>query len=660
MKRFTLTLIILLAAARAAGETPEHVRLATPEDRKLSPYTGYTRQHWLEITEKLLAGVLPHLNPANGMPRFPEHPGEPEFVRTQHATPNEAFERIMMLAILYSAATGRDTVPGWEGSITEPFRRGIVVGSDPAHAHYWNPKPREQIGSITAFAIHLSPRFFWEPLTPAERTTVLRFLDSQGRNESFDNNHYFFHMMPLSVLEANGWPTNRARHLPMLGRLFGWYRGDGWFQDGSNGSFDYYNAWGFHLYNQALYRFDPPTRKEYGEKITFALVRFLETYGYFFGRDGGPIPWGRSLAYRFGAVAPYGWAAWNGSGSVPPGQARRIASGTLKYFWEHGAMSADGLMHAGYHGPNGVAGEFYVGSGTPYFAVQGLIALMLPEDHPFWTEPEQAMPADRGEGTVVLPGPEMVVRIKRDGDARLYPVSQRFSRAHQHWQRGVKYQQHAYSSYLGWAALGEGSDLGAGRTGASLDGQHWQYRDHARALKVTADHIASAYGVDINTTYTPAIDDRYEVVTHTLIGESGEIHVIWHQSPQPLHLHLGGYGIAAPTADKVTGTMDAQVIKLQTPGYFSVMRVLSGPSGRLTREVVTPRPGWKHAHLFGGVGAYPVWRSAAPVPANTPVVIYVEGGRDRPPPEPAFRVSHAPEQINLEWDGTSHAVRVPW
>ncbi|HYD83824.1 MAG TPA: DUF2264 domain-containing protein, partial [Opitutus sp.] len=357
-----------------------------------------------------------------------------------------------------------------------------------------------------------------------------------------------------------------------------------------------------------------------------ALDEFLKNYRDCFARDGGPIPWGRSLAYRFGAIAPFGWAAWNGTGSLPPGELRRISSGALRYFWERGAMSADGLLHPGYHGPNGVAAEFYIGAGTPYFAIQGLIALMIPEDHPFWNDTELPMPADQGEGVAVLTGPEMVVRIKPDGDARLYPVSQRFSRAHQHWQRGVKYQQHAYSSYLGWAALGEGSDLGAGRTGVSTDGKTWQYRDHARAISLADDHIASAYGVEIDTTYRPAIDDRYEVITHTLLGAAGEVHVFWHRSPQSLHLHLGGYGISAPDARTIVSTAPAGGIEIETPDYFSVMRVVSAPEGNLAHEVLEPREGWRHAHLFGGIGTFPVWRSQNVVPANTPVIIYVEGG----------------------------------
>src|SRR5690606_10571975 len=60
------------AAQRAAINAP----LASREDRSLSPFTGYTRRHWLEIAERLLAGSLPHLDPESGMPRLEGVPGD--------------------------------------------------------------------------------------------------------------------------------------------------------------------------------------------------------------------------------------------------------------------------------------------------------------------------------------------------------------------------------------------------------------------------------------------------------------------------------------------------------------------------------------------------------------------------------------------------------
>ena len=50
--------------------------LNASEDRMLSPFTGYTRNHWIEIAEKLIAGILPYFSPTSGMPELIGVPGE--------------------------------------------------------------------------------------------------------------------------------------------------------------------------------------------------------------------------------------------------------------------------------------------------------------------------------------------------------------------------------------------------------------------------------------------------------------------------------------------------------------------------------------------------------------------------------------------------------
>lgn len=655
------------AAPTETANLPPRLRLETPPDPNLSPYTGYTRAHWLEITERLLAGVLPYCDTPSGMPALPPPAGETAFHAAgtpENVVPvsRQAFERIMMLSVIYTAATGRDRVPGYEGSISEPFRRGMIHALDPASPHHWGPPARgEHAGSVFVFGAQFSPRFFWEPFTPAQKAHILDYLGELAAARSYDNNHYYFHLTPVPFLETHGRKADRAHHTAMLERLFNWYRGDGWFIDGSNLAFDKYNAWGFHLYNQAVYRLDPAWRDRFGDRIRQATTGFLETYPYLIGRDGGPVPWGRSLSYRFAELAALGWASWNGLNPLAPGEARRVASGVLRYFWEHGAQDADGLLQVGFRGTNAAVAEFYNGPGTSYWAAQGLIALLIPADDPFWTAPEEPMPADHGRPAArVIRGAGMVAHVRADGEARLYPVRQPFSRAHQHWQRGVKYQQHAYSSALGWCALGEGTDLGAGRTGVSLDGESWSYRDHARAIALEADHVASAWGFDVDLTYQPAVDDRYELITHTLIAPSGEVHVFWHESPQPVYLHLGGFGIPAPTTAAVSTEDTDGALVVRTPGYFSSLRVLQAPEGRLTHEVLSPRPGWEKAHLFDTIGTYPVWRSRAPVPANTPVVIHVDGGRDRAPAAPEVRVARERGRLVIQLDGATHEIPTAW
>lgn len=636
--------------------------LKSPEDRKLSPYTGYTRAHWLEITEQLIAGALPYFDVETGIPSLrgvPTETGHFERV-TRGEVHTEAFDRILMLAAIYTAATGKDNVPGYDGSITKPFLKGIIQGTDPDSPHFRGPHAKySPSGSNIAMAVLLSPKFFWEPLNTTQQRNLLAYIQGLVAIPAYDNNHWYFHLMGVPMLEKYGQVADRDRATQLFQRLLNWHRGNGWFIDGSNRGFDYYNLWGFYLYNNALTKFDPIWNEKFGERVRHLNSQFEKSFVYLYGRDGGPIPWGRSLTYRFGSISGLGYAVLNNASTLPPGQARRIASGCLQHFWDHDSLSENGLLEAGYYGPNSAVAEIYMARGSQYWAVQGLIPLVLPESHPFWTETEQPMPADGAGGRMALPGPQMVVRVSpKDGEARLYPIGQPFVHFGQ-WERGVKYFQHAYSSYLGFAVPGVGgTDPGAGRTGVSYDGVNWHYRENPRAIRVDPYHCVSTYDIQLDS-LDPTLNDYGEVLTHTLIGEDGEVHVFWHTSARPVYMFVGGYSIQVPHDEGLRTHTGEKSLLVHSERNYSFVKLLEGPAGDLQSEVLQPRDGWQHSHLFGGKGAYPYWRTREPVPPNTPVVVYVNGTRDRQPPDPTIEVSYADGQLYIEFEGVRRMVRIP-
>ena len=512
------------------------------DDFKISPYTGYTREHWLEITEQIIAGVLPYLNRETGMPELADDPAEPAYAKIRDRNPGEdgkrALERIMMAVIIYSTATGRDSVPGYDGSITAPFIKAIIRGTDPDDPAFWGvPKPNDQVGSAFALGAYLNPSVFWEPLTEKSRKNILNYLQKQTYNQTWDNNHYFFHMIPVALLEKYGYDANREHLTQMFERLLGWYRSDGWFIDGNNGGFDHYNLWGFQLFLQVLDRFDTKWHDQFGSRIKEISAGFFKTLPYLFGRDGGPIPWGRSLSYRFAGISAIAWSELNGNCTLPPGQARRIASGELKYFVEHGCLGENKLLNIGYWGANTGVAESYLSPGDPYWATHGLACLLIPEKDPFWTAIEEPMPADSAGGIIALNGAEFTIRVSPvDGEARLFPVGQPFAHGREKWQTGVKYDQYAYSSFLGFCISGEGGqDIGAGRSGYSFEGDNWHFRERSERVMVSNRHLIDRYSMGRNK--------LYDIITHTIIGNDGELHIFWHDYPEPVYLYLGGYGI---------------------------------------------------------------------------------------------------------------------
>jgi len=641
--------------------------LAASDDVARSPYTGYTRAHWLEIAEKLIAGLLPWFDPVTGQPRLSGVHGETgHFARvSERDQQRTAFDRSISLVAYYTAATGRDRIAGYDGSITQPYLAEIARGTDPASPHYWGRHPDyADFAAGVAMAMQISPRQLWEPLDGGVKRNLLNYLKDLAHSPSWDCNHWFFHMAPVPLLEQHGIASNRSYLTDRYERLFAWYRGDGWFIDGENRTFDLYNAWGFQLYNNFFARHDPAWRERFGERIATTTRDFLLSYPYLFGRDGGPVAWGRSTSYRFAMLAPIGWSILNDTCPLAPGQARRLASGALRFFWERGALSENGLLEPGFLGPNSVVAEAYLNRGGPYWAAHGLSCLLVPPDHPFWTDEECAMPADGGGGRIALPAAQMLLKVNPvDGEARLYPVGQPAS----HWglwQRDIKYCQHAYSSYLGWCATGEGGhDLGAGRTGYSIDGDRWIWRSLPRMMQISTEVLVSQEDMVPPPSKSLAKgnrDDWGELTTHTLVGDHGEVHVFWHSSPTPHFLYLGGYGVSVPHGSTMASDEEGDSLVIHAGAHHACIRILDAPKGRLEAELVEPRAGWLHSHSFGGKGAFPYWRSRDPVPANTVVAAYVDGMRGRQPMAPDIGITRAPGSLTIRLDDRIHVVRVPY
>lgn len=633
--------------------------LSAKEDLQISPYTGYTRDHWLEITERIIAGALAHFNKETGLPEFTVPDGFTAYDEIRWKSPVEEekriLERLMMAVLIYTSSTGRDEVPGHVGSVSQPFIDAIVRGTDPGSPGYWGDPPEyDQVGSTFALAVYMEPERYWDPLTDSQKTNLLSFFQKQVHTRAYDNNHYYFHTVPVELLDQHRIASNREYLFRMNERLMGWYRGNGWFLDGSNRGFDHYNLWGFQLFNQVLYSYNPGWRERFGERIKHTTERFLETLPYLYGRDGGPIPWGRSLSYRFAGTAAIAWAVINGMNTLPPGQARRLASGSLKYFWEHECLDENNWLSVGYWGANASVAEAYLCYGDGYWATHGLACLLIPETDPFWTSTEKPIPADGAGGRLAVQGADFTLHVSDiDGEATMFPAGQPFAHSRERWQTGAKYDQHAYSGYLGFCVAGEGGgNLGAGRSGYSYDGQQWLFRERAKAMLVSEDHLLSSY------TLQPGNQD--EIVTHTLVGRAGEIHIFWHNHPDPVYLYLGGYGISIPGPEVLEEYKSDSLIHISGNEYHSLIQILEAADGNLSSNILNPRKGWEHSHLFGGTGVFPIWKSRDPVPPNTPQVFFVNGTRNRDAEPVAAEIRMEKGILSIIFEDKAYSIQFPY
>ncbi|SHH81636.1 DUF2264 domain-containing protein [Streptomyces sp. 3214.6] len=398
-----------------------------PPDPARSPRTGYTRAHWEAAADALLAAVEPYATEDRALYHFP---GSRESWSGRLSDGLEGYARTLLLA-----AFRRDE------NALERYATGLeagVLGVWPSIAD--RSQPLVEAASI-ALALRLTRPLLWDRLDDGVRQRAAAWLGDALTAEPWPCNWELFPVTVGGFLESIGHEPEASRKAVDRGleRIEQWYVGDGWYTDGPGRAFDYYNGWAMHLYPvlHAWLADDPDLLALYGGR----LRAHLADYARLFGGDGAPMHQGRSLTYRFATTAPLWLGALTGHTPLPPGETRRLASGTLKYFLERDAVDERGLLTLGWHGPDESVLQGYSGPASPYWASKGFLGLLLPPEHEVWTAREAAGPVEQGDAVTPLSAPNWLVQsTSSDGLVRL----------HNHGSEDVRYDPYytrfAYST----------------------------------------------------------------------------------------------------------------------------------------------------------------------------------------------------------------------
>lgn len=380
-------------------------------------YTGYTRATWERIADDLLLALRPWASPDHA--RI-ELPGKASAYGPDSDS-LEAFARSFLLAAArLRGADGHDP-----HGLAEWYAAGLRAGTDPASPTAW-PRPDQldqakvEACSI-ALGLHLSRPWLWDRLSSTDQERVVDWLGSVVGQQYPPINWVWFQIVVETFLKEVGGPWSRADIDSGLAVHESLYRGHGWYADGPERAFDHYNAWALHVYPLLWATMDdtladPDLVAQWRQR----LDDFLQSAVHLVGGHGAPLAQGRSLTYRFAAAAPFWVGAITGATDLPPGQLRRAASGMLKHFLDRGVPDERGLLNLGWYGENPAIAQSYSGPGSPYWAVKGMLGLMLPADHPVWTADEEPLPVETGDFTLQLPEPGWLVSgTSADGIVRI-------------------------------------------------------------------------------------------------------------------------------------------------------------------------------------------------------------------------------------------------
>ncbi|MFG2922667.1 DUF2264 domain-containing protein [Streptomyces sp. NPDC048305] len=552
-----------------------HLRLP-PTDRVLSSRTGWTRAHWEATADRMLDALTPYATPGFAQYRLPGRGSWSGVV----SDGLEGFARSFLLAACRIAGAGGVVAP----SLIERYTAGLVAGTDPESGEAWPAltdcsQQMVEAASI-AVALHETRPWIWDRLDARVQERVVDWFSGFVGGRTWDNNWRLFQVVSEQFLASVGAPYRAKDIEDGLDRIEDWYVGDGWYTDGDGRNFDYYIGWAMHLYPLLWTRIAGPGGDGgRGAVYRERLSGFLEDYPYFFGADGAPVHQGRSLAYRFAALAPVWMGALADCTPLAPGLTRRLASGTMRHFAERGVPDERGLLTLGWYDTFLPSTQPYSGPASPYWASKGFLGLLLPPDHEVWTARELPLPVEEADTYRALPAPGWLLHgTRHDGVVRLV-------------NHGSDHNPPAPSPAD--IEAGADPDLGAGE-----DDPHYAKLAYSSATAPESAPHALARNIDghlalIAPDGTPSRRRRI----HPLRCE-GRVAASWSAARLP----GDGHAYRVETTSVLHGPWEVRVHRVEAPEGAVVRE--GGHSVADTRSpYATSGPDWAHARTADGLSS---------------------------------------------------------
>ena len=239
-----------------------------------------------------------------------------------------------------------------------------------------------------------APRQLWEMSSDKVKADLIAALKATRAIQPHHNNWLLFaSMVEAAILEFTG-ECDVERMTFGVNKFKEWYKGDALYGDGPVFHMDYYNSYVIHPMLMdvlaAMQRHGVPGY-EFIETERVRHRRYAEILERMVAPDGTYPVLGRSIsACRCGTFQVLSQAALLGNlpETVTPGQARSVLTAVIGRQLENPQnFDEAGWLRVGFAGHQPEMAETYVNTGSLYHCTTAFLALGLPSDDPFWTEP---------------------------------------------------------------------------------------------------------------------------------------------------------------------------------------------------------------------------------------------------------------------------------
>lgn len=448
-------------------------------DYRLSPYTGLTRDSWLDAGRYMLEGIFRHINSIEHpvvVPRketdvtYPHKESKGDaLVAEQKAEIFEGLTRSFFIGSVMIHNDPEITINGIK--LADYYKHQIYksccIKDDPAYVGTYEElhagvssddpvRPFQQTVETCALVIGLDAcaEEVWDKYSDKEKDDIAAFLKSFAYNPTVPQNWRLFNMLDMAFLHKHGYEIDHEIMGEHVQAILNYYVGDGWYRDGQ--CFDYYSCWAFNVYS-------PIWCDWYGyEKMPYAAARMeeasnalMKTYADMFDNDGFTNMWGRSCIYRNAATSPFDGNMFLKNSTADPGLARRICSGSLLQFLERDDFMWNGIPTLGFYGQFTPLVQGYSCAESPFWLGKAFLCLHLPKGHPFWTCKETENSFDKLKEhevkETVLNGPALCFTNHKDNGETILRSAKLFKTAndmHGMWN----YNKLSYNTKYPWEA----------------------------------------------------------------------------------------------------------------------------------------------------------------------------------------------------------------
>ena len=371
------------------------------------------RELWAGILYQMAAPVLSNMSEGKLQENMLVELSPTWDGRDKRVTYMECFGRLMAGLAPWLSLPDDDTAEGIQRKqLREWALKSYAQAVDPESKDYllWRKE-----GQPLVDAAYIAESFLrgydalWVPLDDLTKQRYIAEFQQLRRVDPPYTNWLLFSSTVECFLKKAGAQTDYYRITSALRKVDEWYVGDGWYSDGEDFAFDYYNSFVIHpMYVECLEVMTNGGKQNIwnvkGGNFPNALKR-MQRFGMILERfvsPEGTFPvFGRSITYRTGVLQPLALLSLRGwlPKELPAGQVRAAMTAVIqRMFGDNRNFNAEGYLTLGFNGSQPNISDWYTNNGSLYLASLAFLPLGLPADAPFWTDAPQPWTSKKAWG----------------------------------------------------------------------------------------------------------------------------------------------------------------------------------------------------------------------------------------------------------------------